>query len=272
MIDFIKENYEWFFSGIGVLLLSWVIFFFQKNRKKDTSGKTITASNISSSTIVQAEKVEKVTITNNPSEKNKVKPKLKRNVGVEKVISVKLTGEEGISYDIVVFNNSSQGVLIDEVSITSKFRRITRGFMGETRRKKFNIELSAKSSITTKNSKELTFDSKSFDSDETGWHYSGTGVFKYEIDTMGKSEEGWFCEFLFKTPTILPPNFVGMLRIVINISKSELIENYERGSSPSRAVLGLIEKQSEMKLKFGKLGWVKEEIDFGLLEYVSAKA
>ena len=34
MIDFIKENYEWLFSGIGVTILAWVIALLKKVVKK----------------------------------------------------------------------------------------------------------------------------------------------------------------------------------------------------------------------------------------------
>lgn len=34
MIDFIKENYEWLFSGIGVTMLAWVLALLKKAVKK----------------------------------------------------------------------------------------------------------------------------------------------------------------------------------------------------------------------------------------------
>jgi PleD family two-component response regulator len=49
-MEFISNNYEWIFSGIGIAVLGWLILFFSNKKKKETQ-TTLTSTNSNSITI-----------------------------------------------------------------------------------------------------------------------------------------------------------------------------------------------------------------------------
>lgn len=64
-MEFIMNNYEWIFSGIGVAIIGWVIFAIIKN-KNNSSKNSQSNKNV-------------ITINNNSSESNKTSEQTKRN-------------------------------------------------------------------------------------------------------------------------------------------------------------------------------------------------
>jgi PleD family two-component response regulator len=56
-MEFIMNNYEWIFSGIGVAIIGWIILAFRKNKKTETASSSTSNKNI-------------ITINNNASQAN----------------------------------------------------------------------------------------------------------------------------------------------------------------------------------------------------------
>ncbi|WP_339292725.1 hypothetical protein MKY48_08640 [Paenibacillus sp. FSL W8-0187] len=45
MIDWIFNNKEWVFSGVGISIISLITFFLKKGKEKSNSSQTITSGN-----------------------------------------------------------------------------------------------------------------------------------------------------------------------------------------------------------------------------------
>jgi PleD family two-component response regulator len=56
-MEFIMNNYEWIFSGIGVAIIGWIFLAFRKNKKTETASSSTSNKNI-------------ITINNNASHAN----------------------------------------------------------------------------------------------------------------------------------------------------------------------------------------------------------